>query len=85
MSDAAAFLLFVLSGAFIFLYRCHYTSYLASRMEGRQLLFRVAATAACLVVVSHVLLLVGGSVVPGQQFVAGMWQSVTAPLALHIN
>ncbi len=78
MSDAAAFLLFVLSGAFVFLYRCHYFSYLASRTEGRQLLFRVAAAAACLVIFSHLLLRFGGGV-PGQSFVRAAWRFASPP------
>ena len=78
MSDAAAFLLFVLSGAFIFLYRCHYFSYLASRTEGRQLLFRVAAAAACLVIFSHLLIRLG-SAVPGQSFVRALWRFASPP------
>lgn len=78
MSDAAAFLLFVLSGAFMFLYRCHYFSYLASRTEGRQLLFRVAAAAACLVIFSHLLLRFGGAV-PGQSFVRAAWRFASPP------
>lgn len=84
MSDAAAFLLFVLSGAFIFLYRCHYTSYLASRTEGRQLLFRVGAAAACLVILSHLLLLVAGSVMPGRAFIADVWQAVSSPFGIPL-
>lgn len=78
MSDAAAFLLFVLSGSFLFLYRCHYFSYLASRTEGRQLLFRVGAAAACLVIFSH-LLLRFGSGLPGQSFVREAWRFASPP------
>ncbi len=78
MSDAAAFLLFVLSGAFVFLYRCHYFSYLASRTEGRQLLFRVAAAAACLVIISHLLLRLGSGL-PGQSFVREAWRFASPP------
>jgi hypothetical protein len=64
VADAAAFLLFVLSGAFVFLYRCHYTSYLAARTEGRQLLFRVGAAASCLLLLSYALLAVGEVLLP---------------------
>lgn len=84
MSDATALLLFVLPGAFIFLYRCHYTSYLASRTEGRQLLFRVGAAAACLVILSHLLLLIGGSVVPGKVLIADAWRAVSSPFGVPL-
>ncbi len=80
MSDAAAFLLFVLSGAFVFLYQCHYTSYLASRTEGRQLLFRVGAAAALLVLLSHALLLFLGIFGPVREFADDVWRAVSAPL-----
>lgn len=62
----------------MFLYRCHYFSYLASRTEGRQLLFRVAAAAACLLIVSH-LLLRFGSGLPGQAFVRTTWRFASPP------
>ena len=57
MENSASLFLFILAGAFIFAYGCHYTSYLASRMAGRQLLFLVAYIAAALLLVSRLLLL----------------------------
>ena len=84
MSDAAAFLLFVLSGAFVFLYRCHYTSYLASRTEGRQLLFRVGAAAACLVIAARLVLLIAGNLMPGRAAVEYIWRVVTSPLDIPL-
>ena len=81
MTDAAAFLLFVLSGAFVFLYRCHYTSYLASRTEGRQLLFRVGAAASCLLLLSYSLLMAGEAFLPSStvSFVKKTWRILFSP------
>jgi hypothetical protein len=75
VSDAAAF---VLSGAFVFPYQCHYFSYLASRTEGCQLLFRVAAATACLVVFSYLLPTLGSGL-PGQSSVRAAWPFASPP------
>jgi hypothetical protein len=84
VSDAAAFLLFVLSGAFIFLYRCHYTSYLAARTEGRQLLFRVGAAAACLVILARALLWAGESLISNWGIVGKLWSGVSMPFDIPL-
>lgn len=64
MPGAASLLVFVLAGAFLFLYGCHYTSYLVARMEGRQLFFLVSAVAVGLLLLSHFFLLVGEALSP---------------------
>lgn len=78
MTTTASFLLFVLAGAFLFLYVCHYTSYLASRTEGRQLLFRVAAVAAILVLLSRIAIVVGEAILPSSilGFVSFIWSAL---------
>lgn len=78
MVGTASLLLFVLSGAYLFLYQCHYTAYLAARTDGRQLLFRVAAVAALLIILSRVLLLLGEMLLPVRAvaYVEGLWNTV---------
>lgn len=64
MSGAASLLVFVLAGAFLFLYGCHYTSYSAARIEGRQLFFLVGAVAVGLLLLSRFFLLAGETLSP---------------------
>jgi hypothetical protein len=80
MIATASLLLFVLSGAYLFLYQCHYTAYLAARTEGRQLLFQVGAVAALFIILSRVLLLLGELFVPTPiaAFAKGLWSAVFA-------
>ena len=77
MESSASLLAFVLAGAFLFLYLCHYTGYLASRMEGRQLVFLVGAVAVGLLFLSRFLFLVGEVALPeaAQSFVGGRGQT----------
>ncbi len=81
MTNTASLLLFVLAGAFIFAYGCHYTSYLAARMEGRQLLLLVTGIAVGLLLLSRFSLLVAAFIIPESvlSFVYQVWQVVVSP------
>jgi hypothetical protein len=73
VAGSAALLVFVLAGAFLFLYGCHYTAYLASRAESRQLLFLVGAVAVALIFLSRFLLLTGEVVLPEAALSFAQW------------
>ena len=84
MAGTASLLLFVLAGAFAFAYRCHYTSYLASRMEGRQLLFLVTSVAVGLLLLSRCFLLVASLLLwePLVSFIGRVWMAIVSPFGV---
>src|SRR5215213_5282620 len=58
MANTATLFVLALAGGFLFAYLCHYTSYLASRVEGQRLVFFTAGYAVGLLVWSRLTLIV---------------------------
>jgi hypothetical protein len=58
MANTATLFVLALAGGFLFAYLCHYTSYLASRVEGQRLVFFTAGYAVGLLVWSRLALIV---------------------------
>lgn len=56
MANAATLFLLALAGGFLFAYNCHYTSYLASRVQGQALLLLTACYAVGLLFLSRLTL-----------------------------
>ncbi|CAN5841534.1 hypothetical protein BH23ACT11_BH23ACT11_23930 [soil metagenome] len=82
--STASLLLFVLAGAFVFAYRCHYTSYLATRMEGRQLVFVVTFIGVGLISLSRASLIIAPLIVPEVilLYIGRVWAAVVSPFQI---
>lgn len=82
MANAATLFLLALAGGFVFAYRCHYTSYLASRVQGQTLLLLAAAYAVGLLVLSRLTLVIASPIceVPCLSWICGLWDTLAGPL-----
>ncbi|QIN81687.1 hypothetical protein GBA63_02845 [Rubrobacter tropicus] len=81
-ASASVLFLLALAGAFVFSYRCHYTSYQAARVQGQRLLFVAASWAIGLLALSRAsILLVENRLSENQKMsISEQWQYVTGPL-----
>jgi hypothetical protein len=82
MANTATLFLLALAGGFVFAYRCHYTSYLASRVQGQALLLLAAAYAVGLLVLSRLTLTLIPLLYsdPWLCLVRGAWDALAGPL-----
>lgn len=82
MANAATLFLLALAGGFLFAYRCHYTSYLASRVQGQALLLLTACYAVGLLILSRLTLTIVSLICSGPwlSWVQGAWDDLVGPL-----